>query len=49
MTPVKSEELGRRARRPAFSALENRKFGDLGLRMRGWEDASRDYLTGETG
>lgn len=44
MTPIKSDELGRRARRPAFSALENRKLGDLGLHMRRWEDALGDYL-----
>lgn len=49
MTPIKSDELGRRARRPAFSALENRKLGDLGLHMRRWEDALGDYLAGETG
>jgi len=44
MTPIKSDELGRRAKRPAFSALENRKLGDLGLHMRRWEDALGDYL-----
>jgi len=47
-TPIKSNELGRRARRPAFSALENRKLDDLGLKMRGWEEALRDYLVEET-
>jgi len=49
MMPIKSYELGRRAKRPAFSGLENRKLGDLGLRMRGWQDALGDYLAGETG
>jgi len=44
MTPIKSDELGRRAKRPAFSALENRKLGGLGLQMRGWEDALKDYV-----
>jgi dTDP-4-dehydrorhamnose reductase len=47
MTPIKSDELGRKAKRPAFSALKNRKLGYLGLEMRSWENALRDYLTGE--
>jgi len=46
MTPIKSDELGRRARRPAFSALDNRRLHGLGLKMRGWEEALRDYLDG---
>jgi dTDP-4-dehydrorhamnose reductase len=46
--PIKSHELGRKAKRPAFSALKNRKLDDLGLKMRGWEDALRDYLAEET-
>jgi dTDP-4-dehydrorhamnose reductase len=46
-TPIKSDELGRRARRPGFSALENRKLHGLGLEMRGWEVALRDYLAEE--
>jgi dTDP-4-dehydrorhamnose reductase len=47
MTPIKSDELGRRAKRPAFSALKNRKLDDLGLDMRSWDDALGDYLVGE--
>ncbi len=43
--PIKSCELGRRARRPAFSALRNRKLNDLGLKMRRWNEALGDYLT----
>lgn len=43
-TPIKSDELGRWARRPDFSALDNRKLHGLGLEMRGWKEALRDYL-----
>lgn len=45
--PIKSDDLGRRARRPAISALRNRKLDDLGLKMRGWKEALRDYLVVE--
>jgi len=44
ITPIKSDELKRLARRPVFSALKNEKLGNLGLRMRDWEDALGDYL-----
>lgn len=46
--PIKSYELGRKARRPAFSALRNRKLDNLELSMRGWKEALRDYLAEET-
>jgi dTDP-4-dehydrorhamnose reductase (EC 1.1.1.133) len=46
-TPIKSDELRRRARRPVFSALKNKKLEGLGLRMRGWEEALRGYLAEE--
>ena len=52
--PIKSSELDRLARRPIFSALKNEKLEDIGLKMRDWEAALRDYLvekgwmTGET-
>lgn len=45
--PIKSIELKRKARRPKFSALENKKLNDSGLRMRKWEDALEDYLRGK--
>lgn len=48
ITPIKSSDLGRKARRPSFSGLENRKLDDLGLWMMGWDDALRDYLAEET-
>ena len=44
ITPIKSNELKMLARRPIFSALRNKKLDDLGLRMRNWKEALRDYL-----
>ena len=42
--PIKSSELNRLARRPRFSALENRKLRKLGLSMPGWREGLREYL-----
>ena len=42
--PIKSSELKRLAKRPRFSALENEKLEKLGLRMRPWKEALREYL-----
>ena len=44
ITPIKSNELKRLARRPVFSALKNKKLENLGLRMRNWKEALIDYL-----
>ena len=44
ITSIKSSELRRLARRPIFSTLRNRKLEELGLRMRDWKEALRDYL-----
>ena len=44
VTPIKSSELNRLAKRPLFSALKNQKLEKLGLKMRHWRDALRDYL-----
>lgn len=44
-SPIKSDELDRKAERPKLSAIESTKLGDYGLTMRSWEDALRDYLT----
>jgi dTDP-4-dehydrorhamnose reductase len=41
---ITSSELKRLARRPVFSALKNKKLEDLGLRMRNWKGALKDYL-----
>lgn len=42
--PIKSNELNRLARRPRFSALENKKLEKLGLKMRPWKEALEEYL-----
>jgi dTDP-4-dehydrorhamnose reductase len=42
--PMQAIELERKARRPPFSALENKKLKKFGLRMRNWEDALEEYL-----
>jgi dTDP-4-dehydrorhamnose reductase len=44
LTPIKSNELKRLARRPVFSALKNNKLEKLGLNMRTWKEALKDYL-----
>jgi dTDP-4-dehydrorhamnose reductase len=41
---IKSEELGRPAKRPMNSALKNEKLERLGIKMPGWEDALKRYL-----
>ena len=41
---IKSDALKRLARRPPFSALSNKKLKGLGLKMRDWRGALRDYL-----
>ena len=47
LTPIKSNELKRLARRPAFSALTDKKLKKLGLRMSGWQESLKEYLMGE--
>ena len=49
ITPIKSSELKRLARRPVFSVLENKKLEDLGLRMRTWKEALKEYLSEKGG
>ena len=44
ITPIKSSELKRLAKRPIFSALRNKKLDDLGLGMRNWREALKEYL-----
>ena len=44
ITPIKSSELKRLAKRPVFSALKIKKLKNHGLSMRNWKDALRDYL-----
>jgi len=43
--PISSEELGRPARRPAMSVLDNSKFIKFtGHKMRGWREALKEYF-----
>jgi len=45
VSPIKSSELDRPAKRPAFSVLDNKKFENLcGYKMRGWQEALKEYL-----
>jgi dTDP-4-dehydrorhamnose reductase len=45
LQPVDSATFGSKARRPAFSVLENKKAKDMGLPdFSPWRDALRDYL-----
>lgn len=47
ITPIKSSDLKRLARRPIFSALENTKLEELGLGMMTWKGALKDCLKEE--
>lgn len=49
LIPIKFDELRRKAMRPKFSALESKKLSKLGLKMRSWEDALKDYLRRKKG
>lgn len=42
--PLKASELKRKAKRPIFSALKNNQLEKLGLKMRTWQEALKDYL-----
>lgn len=42
--PIKTKDLNLIAKRPPFSALENKKLAVLGLRMRPWKEALKEYL-----
>ena len=44
VTAIKSDELKRLANRSKFSALKDKKLGNLGLKMRHWKEALKDYL-----
>lgn len=47
--PITTEELGRPAPRPKYSALDNTKFEEMtGSRMRTWQEALKDYLERES-
>ena len=42
--PSNAKEAGRRARRPAYSALASERLAQLDLRARPWREALADYL-----
>ncbi len=47
VTPVKTSQLGRAAKRPAYSALDNMMLKcTLGDEMRNWEDAINHFIKG---
>jgi len=47
--PIKSHEIDRKAKRPAYSVLSNRKFMDTTRKaMRPWQVALNEYLTGQS-
>jgi dTDP-4-dehydrorhamnose reductase len=44
LTPIKSEQLFRKAKRPRFSALRSIKLPRYGIETREWKEALRAYL-----
>jgi len=49
MEPIKSHEIDRKAKRPAYSVLSNRKFMEATRKaMRPWQVALNEYLTGQS-
>ena len=44
LTPIKTEQLKMKARRPRFSALKSIKLPKYGIQMREWKQALHDYL-----
>ncbi len=45
ITPISSDELERKAKRPSYSVFDMWKFQkDTGLKMRPWQEALREYL-----
>ncbi|GAG12472.1 unnamed protein product, partial [marine sediment metagenome] len=48
--PITSSQLGRPAKRPAFSVLDNAKFEKAaGFSMRPWQEALKDYIGSRPG
>jgi dTDP-4-dehydrorhamnose reductase len=45
LTPIKTNQLEMKAKRPQFSALKSTKLPTYGIKMRDWTEALRDYLT----
>lgn len=46
---IKSTELARPAKRPAYTALDTDKLGKMGIEMRKWQAALKDYIENRKG
>ncbi len=44
LTPIKTEQLKMKAKRPKFSALKSVKLPKYGIKMREWKEALHEYL-----
>jgi dTDP-4-dehydrorhamnose reductase len=44
LTPIKTNQLQMKARRPKFSALKSVKLPKYGIKMKSWKEALYDYL-----
>jgi dTDP-4-dehydrorhamnose reductase len=44
LTPIKSEQLNMKAKRPRFSALRSIKLSQYSIETRGWKEALHAYL-----
>ncbi|MGB9713952.1 MAG: dTDP-4-dehydrorhamnose reductase [Candidatus Bathyarchaeales archaeon] len=44
LTPIKTDQLPMKAKRPRFSALKSVKLQNYGIKIRSWREALRDYL-----
>jgi dTDP-4-dehydrorhamnose reductase len=44
LTPIKTNQLQMKAKRPQFSALKSVKLPKYGIKMRSWKEALYDYL-----
>jgi len=44
LKPISAKDLTRKAKRPIFSALENKKLSKHNLKMPNWQEGLKDYL-----
>ena len=47
VSPISSEKIGRAAKRPKNSRLDNSKLEGIGIKLRPWDEALKDYLKEE--
>jgi len=45
VVPITSSEISRPALRPHYSALSNSRLGNLGMTMRSWQNALKDFFS----